>query len=215
MDHCEAVDLTLRKGRSGETYNISSGNELSTKTLAKKILDALKQIKPSWRGELEITDTIQTLLSEEAKVQVQKVRGWWKDTGRPEDLLEENQLVLHDLEPYNHGTVEDTATITNNVAIGSGTTIHSRTTIRGPAIIGDHCDIGPNTIIGPYTSIRDHATILNGEIENSIIMEGTNIDCGRRIVDGLIGRKVRILGYEKNVPKGHKLILGDIATVAL
>ena len=90
------------------------------------------------RGELEITDTIQTLLPTGAKVNIQKVQGWWKDTGRPEDLLEANQLVLHDLEPYNRGTVEDTATMTNSVGIGEGTTIHSRTTVRGPAVIGDH-----------------------------------------------------------------------------
>jgi len=117
--------------------------------------------------------------------------------------------------PYNHGTVEETVTITKNVAIGSGTIIHSRTTIRGPAIIGYHSTIGPNTYIGPYTSIGDNTTIMNTEIENSIIMDGAYIDCGRRIVDSLIGRKVKILGYEQNIPKGHKLILGDRATITL
>jgi len=180
-----------------------------------RVFDALKKIKPSWRGELEITDTIQTLLDEGAKVSVQRVQGWWKDTGRPEDLLEANQLVLQDLAPYNNGIIEETATITNNVGIGQGTVIHSRTTIRGPAIIGDGCTIGPNTFIGPYTSIGNHTTIRNTEIENSIIMEGAYIDCGRRIVDSLIGRRVKILGYEQNIPKGHRLILGDMATVTL
>jgi glucose-1-phosphate thymidylyltransferase len=96
-----------------------------------------------------------------------------------------------------------------------GTVIHSRTTIRGPAIIGDHCDIGPNTYIGPYTSIREHTTILNTEIENTIVMQGTKIDCGRRITDSLIGRKVEILGYEQSIPKGHKLIIGDMSKVTL
>ena len=84
---------------------------------------------------------------------MQKVQGWWKRTGRPEDLLEANQLILQDLNLYNHGTTEETATITNNVGIGRGTIIHSRTTIRSPAIIGDGCTIGPNTHIDPYTSI--------------------------------------------------------------
>ena len=89
------------------------------------------------------------------------------------------------------------------------TIINGRTTIRGPAIIGDHCEIGPNSYIGPYTSIGNSVTILNSEIENSIIMEKTYIDCGKRITDSLIGRDVRILGYEQNIPRGYKLILGD------
>jgi len=179
------------------------------------VFNALNQVKPSWRGELEITDTIQVLLTTGAKVNIQKVQGWWKDTGKPEDLLEANQLILHDLNPYNHGTIEETATITNNVGIGQGTVIHSRTTIRGPVIIGDHCDIGPNTYIGPYTSIGDNTIIRNTEVENTIIMESAHIDCGRRITDSLIGRKVKILSHEQNIPKGHKLILGDMATVTL
>jgi len=180
-----------------------------------KVFDAVKRIKPSWRGELEITDTIQTLLQDGAKVDVQRVQGWWKDTGRPEDLLEANQLVLNDLEPYNRGTVEDAATITNSVGIGEGTIIHRHTAIRGPVVIGDRCEIGPNAYIGPYTSIGDNSTITNTEVENSIIMEGAHIDCSKRIVDSLIGRKVKVLGYEQNIPRGHRLILGDMATVTL
>jgi len=99
--------------------------------------------------------------------------------------------------------------------IDRGTLIRRRTTLRGPLIIGDHCDIGPNTYIGPYTSIGDHTTIRNTEIENTIIMESAHIDCGRRITDSLIGRNVKILSHEKKIPKGHRLILGDMATVTL
>jgi len=130
--------------------------------------------------------------------------------GKPEALLEANQLILHELQPYNHGTIEDTATVTNPVGIGRGTVIHNRTTIRGPVIIGDHYEIGPNAYIGPYTSIGDNVTIRNTEIENTIIMEGTHIECGRRITDSLIERNVRIIGHEQNIPRGHKLILGDM-----
>ena len=180
-----------------------------------KVFDAIKKIKPSWRGELEITDTIQILLTEKAKVIVQKVQGWWKDTGKPEDLLEANQLILQELRPYNYGKIEDGATIANIIGIGQGTIIYSRTTIRGPAIIGDNCEIGPNTYIGPYTSIGDRSIVCNTEIENSIIMEDVKIDCGKRITDSLIGRKVEILEYEKNIPKGHRLIIGDMSKVTL
>ena len=123
--------------------------------------------------------------------------------------------MLQDLESKSEGTIEKSATINGKVSVGKGTIIDGRTSIRGPAIIGDGCEIGPNAYIGPYTSIGDHSTIMNTEIENTIIMEGAHIDCGRRIVDSLIGRKVKILGYEQSLPKGHRLILGDMATVTL
>jgi glucose-1-phosphate thymidylyltransferase len=180
-----------------------------------RFLSHRTRIKPSWRGELEITDTVQTLLTDGHGVSVQRVQGWWKDTGKPEDLLEANRLILRELQPYNHGKVGETATLTNDVGVGEGTVIHGRTTIRGPVIIGEHCEIGPNTYIGPYTSIGDHATIRNTEIENTIIMSGALIDCGKRITDSLIGRKVRILSSDQNLPRGHRLILGDMVTVTL
>jgi len=111
--------------------------------------------------------------------------------------------------------VEDAATITNSVGIGEGTIIHRHTAIRGPVVIGDRCEIGPNAYIGPYTSIGDHVTILNTEIENSIVMNGARIDCGKRITDSLIGKNVEITNSNLTVPKGHKLILGDQSTVTL
>jgi len=119
------------------------------------------------------------------------------------------------MEPYNNGKVDDSATINSRVGIGEGAIIHERTTIRGPAVIGRNCVIGPNVYIGPYTSIGDNSTILNTEIENSIIMEGAYIDCGRRITDSLIGRRVQILNNENRLPKGHRLILGDQSTITL
>jgi glucose-1-phosphate thymidylyltransferase len=131
------------------------------------------------------------------------------------DLLEANKLILQELQPYNHGKVEETATLTNNVGVGEDTIIHSRTTIRGPVIIGEHCEIGPNTYIGPYTSIGDHVRIANTEIENSIVMSGAHIDCGKRVTDSLIGKNVEIIDSNQSVPKGHKLILGDQSTVTL
>ena len=119
------------------------------------------------------------------------------------------------MEPYNDGEVDESAVINSRVGIGEGTVIHERTTIRGPAVIGRNCVIGPNAYIGPYTSIGDNSTILNTEIENTIVMQGAHIDCGRRIVDSLIGRNVKILSSEKNIPRGHRLILGDMTEVTL
>ena len=101
------------------------------------------------------------------------------------------------------------------MGIGEGTVIHERTAIRGHAVIGRNCIIGPNVYICPYTSIGGNSTILNTEIENSIIMEGVYIDCGRRITDSLIGRKVKILNNENRLPRGHRIILGDQSTITL
>ncbi|MEM1991396.1 MAG: glucose-1-phosphate thymidylyltransferase [Thermoproteota archaeon] len=173
------------------------------------IFEACKKIKPSWRGELEITDAIQTLINMNKKVDVNFVEGWWKDTGKPEDLLEANQLVLQELEPYNKGSLEDGVIITGNVVIEEGTVIHRDSTIRGPAIIGRNCEIGPNVYIGPYTSIGDGTKIVGAEIENSIIMNNVFIECNRRIVDSIIGNYSTIIEYEKNRPKGFKFILGE------
>jgi glucose-1-phosphate thymidylyltransferase len=82
-------------------------------------------------------------------------------------------------------------------------------------VIGDRCEIGPNAYIGPYTSIGDHVTLLNTEIENSIVMSGTRIDCGKRVTDSLIGKNVEIIDSNQFAPKGHKLILGDASKVTL
>jgi len=180
-----------------------------------KIFDAVKRIKPSWRNELEITDAIQVLLNDGAKVKVQFVQGWWKDTGRPEDLLEANQLILHDLEPFNEGLIEEGATLTSLVGVGSNTIVHKDSTIRGPAILGRNCEIGPNAYVGPYTSLGDNVKLRNSEIENSIVMEGAQINCGKRIIDSIIGRSATIIDFNANVPRGHKLILGDMTYVSI
>ena len=179
------------------------------------IFDSIRQIKPSWRGELEITDAIQTLLNHGAKIEVQSVQGWWKDTGRPEDLLEANQLVLRDLEPLNEGTIEDSATVEGDVQIGKNTIVHGRTTVRGPSIIGEHCEIGPNAYVGPYTSIGGNSIIKDSEIENSIVMDGVYIECGKRIIDSVIGTKAKVVSFENNVPRGLKLILGDMTYISI
>jgi len=180
-----------------------------------KIFEAINKIKPSWRGELEITDAIQVLLEGGAKVDVQFVQGWWKDTGRPEDLLEANQLVLQELQPLNEGVIENGATVSGSVKIGRDTIIHSRTTIRGPAILGEHSQIGPNVYLGPYTSIGNNVTIRNSEVENSIVMSDAHIECGKRIIDSLIGMKAKVVCSEDSVPRGTKLILGDMTYISI
>lgn len=174
-----------------------------------EVFCAIKQLKPSWRNEFEITEAIQTLHEWNKKVHVKFVEGWWKDTGKPEDLLEANQLILQDLESFNKGTVEDGLKITGHVGIGEGTIIHKDCIIRGPVIIGKNCRMGPNTYLGPHTSIGDNTVIKGGEVENCIIMNNVHIDCGKRIVDSVIGSNTSIVNSEQALPRGYKFILGE------
>jgi len=176
------------------------------------ILEAVKNIKPSWRGELEITDAIQYLLENNFKVRSETVTGWWKDTGKPEDILEANHLILDELTPFNKGTLKDSVA-RGRVAIGEGTLIEA-SVIKGPCIIGKNCHIGPDTYIGPYTSIGNGCRIINGEIESSIIMDGTQIFCKKKIVDSLIGKDVKIK-ERSDLPRGHRFIIGDNSEVEI
>jgi glucose-1-phosphate thymidylyltransferase len=173
------------------------------------IFDAVRKIKPSWRNELEITDAIQMLLSDGRKVEAEMVSGWWKDTGKTEDLLEANQLILSDLETSIQGIVSEKAQISGKVSVGTGSKISDAVNLRGPVIIGKNCTIGPNVYVGPYTSIGDDCSLSNVEVENSIIMKGSRIECQKRIVDSLIGGYSTILSGESNLPKGYKLVVGE------
>lgn len=180
-----------------------------------KIFKMIRALKPSWRGELEITEAIQGMMDRGYNVGYRKVSGWWKDTGRPEDVLEANQLVLSELKSFNRGKVEKGVTVSGNVGIGEGTVIRKGCTVRGPVIIGKKCAIGPDTYIGPYTSIGDNVVIKGGEIENTIIVGDAVIECNKRIVDSLIGRNSRIVSADKTLPKGCRLIIGESTFVSI
>ncbi len=173
------------------------------------IFEAAKKIKPSWRNELEITDAIQTLLESGKKISVQHIDGWWKDTGKPEDLLEANQLVLDDLQSSIEGTMDASCQIIGRVSVGKGTVIRSNTRVKGPVIIGENCEIGPNVYLGPYTSIGDNVKILSGEVEGSIIMQNVLINCNKRIIDSIIGRKSRLESGDAIYPSGLRFVVGE------
>ena len=173
------------------------------------IFEAVKKIKPSWRNELEITDAIQFLLENGKKISVQHIDGWWKDTGKPEDLLEANQLVLDDLQSKCEGSIDTSCQIIGKVSIGKNTVIKPNTRIKGPVIIGKNCEIGPNVYLGPYTSIGDNVKILSGEIEGSIIMQDVFINCNKRIIDSIIGRQSRLESGDAMYPSGLRFVVGE------
>lgn len=179
------------------------------------IFKMIKKLEPSWRGELEITEAIQLLLDKGFQVGYQTVKGWWKDTGTPEDILEANRLVLDELESEIKGKTEDKNSIQGRVSIGENATVKQGALIRGPAIIGENVSIEPNVYIGPYTSIGNNVTIKRGEIENSIIMNNCLIDADERITDSLIAPYSKVICSGDNKPTGRRLILGERSHVEL
>jgi len=178
------------------------------------IFEMIKQLKPSWRGELEITEAIQLLLEKGYNVGYQIVQNWWKDTGTPEDILEANRLVLDGLKPEMNGKIEDDKSIQGRVAVGKNTLIEEKALIRGPAIIGEDTTIEANVYVGPYTSIGNNCAIKRGEMENSIIMDNCTIDVNDRITDSLIAPHSKVIS-NNNTPHGKKFILGERTYVKL
>ncbi len=177
------------------------------------VLEAVNSIKPSWRGELEITDAIQWLVDQGYAVHPYIHRGWWIDTGRPGDMLEANDLVLEELEPKIEGFVDRNSDLDRRVTVETGAEIIN-SVVRGPAIIGENTRI-VNSYIGPFTSIYHHVTIENSEIEHSMVLEHSTItEISGRIQDSLIGRQVTI-NRSPIKPKAHKLTLGDYSQVGI
>jgi len=178
------------------------------------IFKMIQKLKPSWRGELEITEAIQLLLYNGYSVGYQFVKGWWKDTGAPEDILEANRLVLDELKLEIKGKIEDKNSVQGRVTIEENTTIKKGALIRGPTIIGKNTTIEPNVYIGPYTSIGNNVTIKRGEIENSIIMDHCLIDANERITDSLIAPHSKIISNNSK-PRARRFILGERSHVEL
>lgn len=175
------------------------------------ILEACKSIKPSWRDELEITDAIQWLIDNNYSVGWTKVEGWWKDTGKPEDILEANRLVLDDLTPMIR--VEVKGEIRGRVSINEGTKVNETSVIKGPALLGRDCLI-KGSYIGPYTSIGNNCEIINTEVEDSVVMDGTKLINAGTVVDSMIGRGA-VIEKNKILPKGGKFIIGEFSWIRI
>ncbi|MDP8223455.1 MAG: glucose-1-phosphate thymidylyltransferase [Candidatus Lernaella stagnicola] len=176
------------------------------------IWEAVRSIKPSQRGELEITDAIQWLVDAGKKVQSHMVTGWWKDTGKLEDMLEANRMVLDTFETKIEGEVQG-SNVEFKVVIQPGARIID-STVRGPAIIGANTVI-ENSYVGPFTSIYHDCHIRNCEIEHSIVLESSRLhDLRDRICDSLIGRDVTVAPSELK-PRAIRLMLGDSSDVRL
>lgn len=178
-----------------------------------EIMASVKNITPSARNELEITDAIQNLIDRGCVVRPHLVDGWWKDTGKLDDMLEANRLILDTFERRVDGTVDADSRVEGKVVVEAGARIR-RSVVRGPVIIGPNARI-EQAYVGPFTSIMNDVTIRDSEIEHSIVLEGSVLsDLANRVIDSLIGRNVRI--YRQPVkPSAFRFMLGDNSEVGI
>ncbi|MGO9080050.1 MAG: glucose-1-phosphate thymidylyltransferase [Streptosporangiaceae bacterium] len=174
--------------------------------------EAVQQLKPSWRGELEITEAIQWLIDAGNPVSSTVISGYWKDTGNVADMLEVNRLVLESLEPAQHGAVDGASELIGRIRIEEGARV-IRSRIVGPAIIGSGTRV-TDSYIGPFTSVAEHCAVADSEIEYSIVLRGASIDGVRRIEASLIGHGVEVTPAPR-VPRAHRLVLGDHSKVQI
>jgi glucose-1-phosphate thymidylyltransferase len=177
------------------------------------IFAAAHSIEPSARGELEITDAIDSLIDQGLRVEPHIVTGWWKDTGKLEDMLEANRLVLEDIEQRIDGELDDASRVEGRVIIEQGARLE-RTVVRGPAVIGGGTKIS-DSYIGPYTAIDRDVVITGSEIEHSIVLSGSSIrDLHARMEASLLGKNVR-LGRSQGMPKTLRFLVGDNADISI
>jgi glucose-1-phosphate thymidylyltransferase len=180
-----------------------------------QIFEAIAKIKPSFRGELEITDAIQQLIDEGYKVFPYLIRGWWKDVGKPEDMLHANQLLLERIETKIAGEIDESSEkrLRGRVVVEQGAKIKN-SSLRGPLIIGRDAVI-EDSFIGPFTSIGAGVEIEGSEIECSIVMEDARIEGVRQRIDNsLIGRNV-VINRKDGLPQTYSFVLGDSSHVKL
>ena len=176
------------------------------------IHEAARAIEPSARGELEITDAIQHLVDSGLRVEPHVVRGWWKDTGRLEDMLEANRLVLDNLLPRVEGELIDSQ-VDGRVVIERGARLE-RSTVRGPAIIGAGTRV-VDAYVGPYTAIGEGCLIENAEVEHSILLAGSSVrDLAGRMESSLLGRNVAI-ARDSRQPRAYRFMVGDNSEIAI
>ncbi len=174
--------------------------------------DAARAIDPSARGELEITDAIQQLVDQGNRVEPHIVRGWWKDTGRLEDMLAANRLVLDTIEGRIEGTLVDSQ-VDGRVVIEAGARLE-HCAVRGPAIIGARAQL-TDCYIGPYTAIGEGCSIQNAEVEHSILLAGSAVrDLNGRMESSLLGRNVKI-GRDKHQPRAYRFLVGDNSEIGI
>ncbi|AWW42301.1 MULTISPECIES: glucose-1-phosphate thymidylyltransferase [Streptomyces] len=176
------------------------------------IHEAVRAVRPSWRGELEITHAIQHLIDAEAEVRSTVIGGYWKDTGNVADMLEVNRTVLEGVERRIDGEVDAGSETVGRVVVEEGArVVNSR--VVGPVVIGSGTEVR-DSYVGPFTSIAENCRIVDSEVEFSILLRDSSIEGVGRIEHSLIGRHVRVT-TAPSVPSAHRLVLGDHSKVQI
>lgn len=175
-----------------------------------RIHDAIDRIKPSWRNELEITDAIQELINMGCKVKSEILSSWWLDTGKKDDILTANSIILDEyVKTEICGSIDDKTRVTGRVKIDRGAVVEN-SIIRGPVAIGENSHI-VNSFIGPYTSIGNNTQIIDSSIEHCVILDNAQVRGIERLEDSLIGKDVKVL--KNNSHKALKLMIGDYSEI--
>ena len=185
--------------------------------LDSSVFQIIDDLRPSYRGELEITDALQGYIKRGKKIEYYNVNGWWKDLGTPQDILDANTLMLENLDREIYGIVESTSSLQGAISIGRNTKISKGSRIRGPTIIGENSYIGSLVRVGPFTSIGNNVDIRQADIENSIIMDNCIIDTPTRIINSIIGNdsKITTMSPNSSPHKGYVFLLGERSQVWL
>ncbi|MDH6213883.1 glucose-1-phosphate thymidylyltransferase [Streptomyces pseudovenezuelae] len=176
------------------------------------IHDAVRAIRPSWRGELEITHALQHLIDTHADVRSTVIQGYWKDTGNVTDMLEVNRTVLETLEPRSDGEVDEESELIGRVVVEEGARI-VRSRIVGPVLIGAGTVV-EDSYVGPFTSLAENCSVTDSELEFSIVLRDSSIRGVGRIENSLIGRHVEVTPAP-SVPSAHRFVLGDHSKVQI
>ena len=177
------------------------------------IHEAARAIEPSARGELEITDAIQHLVDSGRRVEPHVVQGWWKDTGRLEDMLEANRLVLDTVERRLEGEIDEDSTCEGRVVVEAGAVL-SNSTVRGPAVIGAGARL-TDAYVGPYSAIGEGCVVERAEVENSILLEGSSVrDLDARVESSLLGREASITRSDLQ-PRAYRFLIGDQSEIGV
>lgn len=178
-----------------------------------RIHSAIRAIGPSWRGELEITDAIQTLLNQGGKVLSHRIDTWWLDTGKKDDLLTANTVVLDEwVKRQVEGEVDPQSQVTGRVRLGKGSRVVN-STVRGPVVIGERVQI-ENSFVGPFTSIGNGCRILSSVLEHCVLLENARIEHVDRLEDSLVGKNSAVV-KDYGQHQAYRLMIGDDSEVLL
>lgn len=209
LDSCGKVIRLVEKPKEPKSNLAVVGVYLFKPSIHK----AIEQIKPSFRGELEITDAIQKLLDQGLEVKSHLLTGWWLDTGKKDDLLEANRVVLDDYTTrIIQGNVCPQSQVIGRVEIGIGTNIQN-SIIRGPVVIASNCQV-LNSYIGPFSSIGEGSFIEKSSLEHSVILEKCRINNIDRLADSIMGKNASVVRTENNF-KALRVFIGDDARLEL